>query len=148
MSSHQLDTKSDTSTVHLPPALKDLISNSKYIGPTFDLRSLVDLFASIYLHEFPVIHPHDLTRITEGRDEVDGLWLVILTGAIFALNAVEAIPTLYRYAVAQAGGDAKKELFVAERMREVGLKTVSFMGVPRVRLLRVSLISDIEGCRS
>lgn len=134
MSSHQQNTKSDTSSVHLPPELKDLISNSKYVGPKFNLETLVNLFASIHLHEFPVIQPPKPTRMTEGREEVEGLWLVILTGAIFALNAVEAIPTLYQYAIEQTGGDEKNKLFVAERMREVGLKTVSFMGVPRVCL--------------
>ncbi|KAJ9107841.1 hypothetical protein QFC19_002747 [Naganishia cerealis] len=59
-------------------------------------------------------------------------WLLVLTGALFALNAVQAIPELYRYA---RDGQLSDEdaLFVVGRMREVGLKTISFMGVPRVR---------------
>jgi hypothetical protein len=134
MSSHKQDSKADPSTVHLSPELKNLISKSKYVGPTFDLGSLVNLFASIHLHEFPLKSPYDPAQTVEERQQVEGLWLVILTGAIFALNATRAIPTLYRYAVAQAGKDEGKKLFVAERMREVGLKTVSFMGVPRVRV--------------
>jgi hypothetical protein len=135
MSSHEQGSQANASTVHLSPELKDLISNSKYVGPAFphldDLIRLVNLFGAVHSHEFP----HASKMTAEGRREVDGLWLVILTGAVFALNAVEAIPTLYSYAVAQADGDEGKKLFVAERIREVGLKTVSFMGVPRVCVL-------------
>jgi hypothetical protein len=118
--------------VHLSPALKDRIANSPYTETPIDRQRLERLFISIHRNKRSTISH---SAETDGRNDesVQGLWLIILTGALFALNALDAISHLYRYAVAQTVGDEEKTAFVAERMREVGLKTVSFMGVPRVR---------------
>lgn len=131
------DTESTSSSkpedVHLSPALKDLIANSRYAETPIDEERLDTLFSSIHRNKLSSSGSIALRDTTDG-ESVQGLWLVILMGALFALNAVDAIPHLYRYAVTQTNGDEEKLVFVAERMREVGLKTVSFMGVPRVSL--------------
>lgn len=122
--------RTKASAVHLPPALKDLIAKSKPAGTPIDKDRLDSLFKSI--------HRNNPSTSLESKNEesIKGLWLIILTGALFALNAVHVIPHFYRYAVAQTDGGEEEVVFVAERMREVGLKTVSFMGVPRVCSLR------------
>ena len=118
--------------IHLAPALKHLIATPRHAEPALDLSRLARVFTSIH-------HAHDEPSSgtsssvpTDGTHDtsVHGVWLVILTGALFAVNALEGIQALYAYAVAQAR-DEDEVRFVAERMREVGLKTISFMGVPR-----------------
>lgn len=115
--------------IHLSPALKHLITTPRHADPALDLPRLARLFTSIHHHEQS---SETSSPRTEGTNDasVHGVWLVILTGALFAVNALEGIKALYAYAVARARGE-DEVLFVAERMREVGLKTISFMGVPR-----------------
>ncbi|KAG6009328.1 hypothetical protein E4U21_002635 [Claviceps maximensis] len=49
--------------------------------------------------------------------------------ATFTLNSHEALPILYR--IASAGQDQESQIQTAEFMREIGLKCISFNGIPR-----------------
>ncbi|CAG9946264.1 unnamed protein product [Clonostachys rosea f. rosea IK726] len=55
-------------------------------------------------------------------------WLAISTATTFSLNAPDALPILHGVASAQ---QPKSDVRAAEFMREVGLKCISFNGIPR-----------------
>jgi hypothetical protein len=133
------------SAAHLPPALKDLIAKSKLAETPIDDAQLDRLFESIRRNN-PTTPSSSSSSRSKNEESTKGLWLIILTGALFALNAVDVIPHLYRYAIAQTDGTEEEILFVAERMREVGLKTVSFMGVPRVMSTLIRYLNDQPDC--
>ncbi|KAG5981723.1 hypothetical protein E4U55_002619 [Claviceps digitariae] len=56
-------------------------------------------------------------------------WLAISTAATFTLNSPDSLPILYH--IASTGCDQKSQTQAAELMREVGLKCISFNGIPR-----------------
>ncbi|KAL6407782.1 hypothetical protein AUP68_08807 [Ilyonectria robusta] len=55
-------------------------------------------------------------------------WLAISTATTFTLNSPDSLPVLHRVASAEQNGAGVK---TAEYMREVGLKCISFNGIPR-----------------
>ncbi|POR37529.1 Putative mitochondrial protein, partial [Tolypocladium paradoxum] len=69
--------------------------------------------------------------------------------ATFTLNAPDALPVLFDVAAAQAGASATQ---TAELMREVGLKCISFNGIPRtincLNAFRASLPRDVAAALS
>ncbi|KAJ9125634.1 hypothetical protein QFC22_000596 [Naganishia vaughanmartiniae] len=142
--------------IKLSAPLKNLLSSSTAPAPSPSREQLEILFDAIRL-QAEERHAHSSNDKSERDGETvtrekggDGIWLIVLTGALFALNALEAIPHLYAYAVRRYASAQKRHTFkdaegnadglekdqemavwVAGRMREVGLKSASFMGVPR-----------------
>jgi hypothetical protein len=56
-------------------------------------------------------------------------WLTLGTAATMTMNSPESLLELHRVATARSGSTQK--VYVAELMREVGLKCISFNGIPR-----------------
>lgn len=170
----EMSTPAPATSIRLSAQLKSLLSSSIGHAPSPSQAQLESLFDSIRLQsEEQYVHINSSS--TEGGERPENgqkgvgkrktaeIWLIVITGALFALNALEAIPHLYAYAVGcytsaldtctlRDGGGKVGEtedegkaaaLWVASRMREVGLKSTSFMGVPRVRLFPVSSFASV-----
>jgi hypothetical protein len=67
----------------------------------------------------------------EARDNNAGLptWLTMSTAATMTMNSPESLTELYK--LATDGEDLEQKVHAAELMREVGLKCISFNGIPR-----------------
>ncbi|PNY26164.1 Uncharacterized protein TCAP_03900 [Tolypocladium capitatum] len=100
----------------LSPSLKALI-NAPFArpGPVAAPRGMADVYRAI---------ARDAARGKLGARP----WLAISTAATLTLNSPDALAVLYDVAAAQAGAAATQ---TAELMREVGLKCISFNGIPR-----------------
>ncbi|KAL7922169.1 hypothetical protein ACQKWADRAFT_313374 [Trichoderma austrokoningii] len=67
-----------------------------------------------------------------GRNGVGArAWLAISAAATFTLNSPDALSILHAMAAAERGGSSAAEVRTAEFIREVGLKCISFNGIPR-----------------
>ncbi|KAJ9109294.1 hypothetical protein QFC21_000623 [Naganishia friedmannii] len=150
--------------IRLSAPLKSILAANPAEAPSPSREQLETLFDAIRIQSEEQ-HAHTSSDNGSNSDRVGerdtrgkgapGIWLIVLTASLFALNALKAIPHLYAYAVRQhapvrsthpSSGVTGKEaeetedesevaaVWVASRMREVGLKSASFMGVPRVRL--------------
>jgi hypothetical protein len=56
-------------------------------------------------------------------------WLTLSTAATMTMNSPDSLLELHR--VATASGSQRQKVYAAELMREVGLKCISFNGIPR-----------------
>ncbi|KAH6692243.1 hypothetical protein F5X68DRAFT_228621 [Plectosphaerella plurivora] len=71
-------------------------------------------------------------------------WIVLTTAATFTLNSPDSLPILHNIASSAPGSDPVR---AAELMREVGLKCISFNGIPRsinnLNAFHASLPADV-----
>ncbi|KAL7806655.1 hypothetical protein V8C26DRAFT_433081 [Trichoderma gracile] len=66
-----------------------------------------------------------------GRGVGARAWLAISAAATFTLNSPDALSILHNVASADRGGSQTAQVRTAEFIREVGLKCISFNGIPR-----------------
>ncbi|KAK7525482.1 uncharacterized protein IWZ02DRAFT_418175 [Phyllosticta citriasiana] len=71
-----------------------------------------------------------IARDAASKDVGVPAWLTIATATSMTLNSPASLTTLYN--LAAAGHDEAHGIRTAELMREVGLKCISFNGIPRV----------------
>ncbi|KAL7795082.1 hypothetical protein V8C37DRAFT_409017 [Trichoderma ceciliae] len=72
-----------------------------------------------------------IAREAKGRGVGARAWLAISAAATFTLNSPDALSILHGIATAERGGSSAAEVRTADFIREVGLKCVSFNGIPR-----------------
>ncbi|KAK1237449.1 hypothetical protein MKX08_003074 [Trichoderma sp. CBMAI-0020] len=72
-----------------------------------------------------------IAREARGKGVGARAWLAISAAATFTLNSPDALSILHGIAAAERGGSATAEVRAAEFIREVGLKCISFNGIPR-----------------
>lgn len=101
----------------LPETLKALI-NAPYAQPntTPAPRNISSVFRAV---------------ADDARAKTLGLpaWLTISTAATMTMNSPESLLALH--SVATASSSQEQKVYAAELMREVGLKSISFNGIPR-----------------
>ncbi|KAI9660441.1 MAG: dolichyl-P-Man:Man(5)GlcNAc(2)-PP-dolichol alpha-1,3-mannosyltransferase [Bathelium mastoideum] len=77
-------------------------------------------------------------------------WLALTTGATMTMNSPDSMITLYK--LASSSQSRPRAVEVAELMREIGLKCISFNGVPRtinmLNAFRASLPSEVASSLS
>ncbi|KAK1763059.1 Dol-P-Man:Man(5)GlcNAc(2)-PP-Dol alpha-1,3-mannosyltransferase 2 [Phialemonium atrogriseum] len=123
----------------LSPSLKALINASfSRPGPRPAPRHIADVYQSI---------ARDASQKNLGVRS----WLVIAAAATFTLNSPDSLPALHRVASAAhgaKGGDVR----TAEFIREIGLKCISFNGIPRtincLNAFHASLSPDVASALS
>ncbi|KAL6900348.1 hypothetical protein GGI43DRAFT_383826 [Trichoderma evansii] len=72
-----------------------------------------------------------IAREARGKGVGARAWLAISAAATFTLNSPDALSILHGIATAERGGSSAAEVRTAEFIREVGLKCISFNGIPR-----------------
>ncbi|KAH6603292.1 hypothetical protein Trco_008067 [Trichoderma cornu-damae] len=72
-----------------------------------------------------------VAREARGRGVGARAWLAISAAATFTLNSPDALSILHGIAAAERGGSSAAQVRTAEFIREVGLKCISFNGIPR-----------------
>ncbi|KAF1817310.1 hypothetical protein P152DRAFT_504607 [Eremomyces bilateralis CBS 781.70] len=103
----------------LSPALRTLI-NAPHARPNIipapsHIRSVYEDIA------------RDAARKNVGRPS----WLALATAATMTMNSPESLTALFEVATEQSPSSVKDKVNTAEFMREVGLKCISFNGIPR-----------------
>lgn len=72
-----------------------------------------------------------IAKEARGRGVGNRAWLAISAAATFTLNSPDALSILHGIAAAERGGSQTAQVRTAEFIREVGLKCISFNGIPR-----------------
>ncbi|KAL7930640.1 hypothetical protein V8C35DRAFT_324305 [Trichoderma chlorosporum] len=72
-----------------------------------------------------------IAKEARGRGVGARAWLAISAAATFTLNSPDALSILHGVAAAERGGSPTAQVRTAEFIREVGLKCISFNGIPR-----------------
>ncbi|PTB63493.1 hypothetical protein BBK36DRAFT_1126436 [Trichoderma citrinoviride] len=98
----------------------------------------------------------DLFRGIAGEARGNGVgaraWLAISAAATFTLNSPDALSILHNVASAERGDSQAAQVRTAEFIREVGLKCISFNGIPRtincLNAFHASLPQGISSCLS
>lgn len=116
----------DTMGKSLPPALKELISAPTFAAgraafprPSPRRELLDDLFSRI---------ENSATSHGVGWAE----WMSISTATLFTLDSPGSIVHMHRYAVLSPSIELEERVNRACLMREVGLKCIGFVGIPKV----------------
>lgn len=116
--------KQDPTMSKLAPGLKALINAPFARGdPTAAPARIREVYSAI---------ASDAVRRNVGLKP----WVVLSTAATFTLNAPDALPVLHEVATASSAHDSSSSssdaaVRTAELIREVGLKCISFNGIPR-----------------
>ncbi|CAO1619066.1 unnamed protein product [Parajaminaea phylloscopi] len=133
----------------LPPALKTMLAKPLYPARPSALRPGVTIPAGRAAGPTSAPAPHALLdalrkvkQDAEGRGVGWGEWLSIATATMVTLNSPSSLATLHRFATGsgtfQSDPSGLPALNLQQRldrallMREVGLKCIGFVGIPKV----------------
>ncbi|KAM0259730.1 hypothetical protein ACHAQJ_003164 [Trichoderma viride] len=107
----------------LSPGLKALI-NAPFArpGPCKVAKGAASVMGDVF---------RGIAREARGKGVGPRSWLAISAAATFTLNSPDALSILHGIATAERGGSSAAEVRTAEFIREVGLKCISFNGIPR-----------------
>ncbi|KAK1145108.1 hypothetical protein N8T08_004541 [Aspergillus melleus] len=72
---------------------------------------------------------HKVRQHAQSKGLSQSSWLALSTAATMTMNSPESLHSLFN--VATAGASERKSVEIVEFMREVGLKCISFNGIPR-----------------
>ncbi|BGP10034.1 hypothetical protein NBRC10512_004152 [Rhodotorula toruloides] len=110
-------------SIKLSPALKALIAAPHAHGGPVAARSAADIQSTL----------HRLANSARENGVGKKAWLTLGSAALVTLNSPETLCALYRFVTKDASGDSRAETAAeyAAVMREAGLKTISFSGIPR-----------------
>lgn len=122
----------------LPPALKSMLAQPLYPARPSVLRQGTTRPAGRSANPSPSPSSQALTdafgqlqRQAEGKGLGWGEWLSIATATLVTLNSPGSLASLHRFA-AGSSLQLQDRLDRAQLMREVGLKCIGFIGIPKV----------------